>query len=126
MMYSIDLTQAISSRARHKIQGDRGVTLSVREWGNPNGQPLVFVHAYAMSHLGWLPQVTSNLLTERFRLITFDHRGHGESDKPTIPEAYNDGELFADDLNAIITQLKLSKPILRLVDERGVSWRLSG
>jgi pimeloyl-ACP methyl ester carboxylesterase len=87
--------------------------------GNLNGQPLLFVHAYAMSYLGWLPQVTSNLLADRFRLITFDHRGHGESDKPTIPEAYNDGELFADDLNAIITKLELSKPIL-------VGWSMSG
>ncbi|MBW4621103.1 MAG: alpha/beta hydrolase [Cyanosarcina radialis HA8281-LM2] len=118
-MYSIDLTQSISPRTRHKVRGGQGVTLSVQEWGIPNGQPLLFVHAYAMSHLGWLPQVTSDLLTERFRLITFDHRGHGESDKPAIPEAYNHGELFAEDLNAIITQLKLTKPIL-------VAWSMSG
>jgi non-heme chloroperoxidase len=118
-MYFINLAQPISIRLRHKIIGAQDVSLSVQEWGNPNGQPILFVHACAMSHLGWLPQVTSNILAEQFRLITFDHRGHGESDKPTNPEAYNNGELFADDINAIITQLELSKPIL-------VGWSMSG
>jgi non-heme chloroperoxidase len=119
MMYSVNFSQPLVARDRYKIQGGQGVTLSVQEWGNPSGQPILFVHAYAMSHLGWLPQITSNLLADRFRLITFDHRGHGESEKPTIPEAYNNGELFAYDINAIITQLKLSKPIL-------VGWSMSG
>lgn len=76
-MYSINFANPITSRDRHKVQGGQSVTLSVQEWGNLNGQPIIFIHAFAMSHLGWLPQVTSNL-AERFRLITFDHRGHGE------------------------------------------------
>jgi non-heme chloroperoxidase len=114
----VHLSQPLVARDRHKIQGGQGVMLSVQEWGNPDGQPILFIHAYAMSHLGWLPQINSHL-AEHFRLITFDHRGHGESDKPMTPEAYNQGELFADDIHAIIMQLQLNKPIL-------VAWSMSG
>ncbi|MGL5835382.1 MAG: alpha/beta fold hydrolase [Waterburya sp.] len=103
-MYSINLSQPITARARHKVQGGQGVTLSVQEWGNREGHPILFAHAYGMSYLDWLAQVTSKLADE-FRLITFDHRGHGESDKPLTEDAYNSRDLFADDLNAIITQL---------------------
>jgi non-heme chloroperoxidase len=92
-MYSVDLSHPVVARNRHKIQGGQGVKLSVQEWGNPNGQPILFAHFFAANHLGWLPQVSSKLATE-FRLITFDHRGHGESDKPDDPEAYSTGEVF--------------------------------
>lgn len=117
-MDSVNLSQPLVARDRHRVQGGQGVTLSVQEWGNPNGQPILFIHAYAMSHLGWLPQINSHL-ADHFRLITFDHRGHGESDKPMTSEGYNQGELFADDIHAIITQLQLNKPIL-------VAWSMSG
>ena len=110
-MNSVNLSQPLVARDRHKIQGGQGVTLSVQEWGNPNGQPILFAHAFAMSHLDFLPQVTSKLASE-FRLITFDHRGHGESAKPDRPEAYNNGDVFADDFHAIITALNLQKPVL--------------
>ena len=33
-----------------------GVDISVREWGNPRGRPILFVHGLAQSHLSFLPQ----------------------------------------------------------------------
>jgi non-heme chloroperoxidase len=111
IMDSVNLSQSFVARDRHKIPGGQGVMLSVQEWGNPNGQPILFAHAFAMSHLDFLPQVTSDLANE-FRLITFDHRGHGESEKPDRPEAYNNGDVFAEDFHAIITTLNLQKPFL--------------
>jgi non-heme chloroperoxidase len=118
IMDSLNLSQPLVARDRHKISGSQGVMLSVQEWGNPNGQPILFIHAYAMSHLGWLTQINSHL-AEQFRLITFDHRGHGESDKPLTPDGYDRGDIFADDIHAIITQLQLNKPVL-------VAWSMSG
>jgi pimeloyl-ACP methyl ester carboxylesterase len=109
-MYVVNLNNPVVPRERNKIQGAQCVTLSVQEWGNPNGQAILFAHAYGMSHLAWLAQVTSELASE-FRLITFDHRGHGESDKPTTEAGYNHRDLFADDIQAIITQLELQKPL---------------
>jgi non-heme chloroperoxidase len=110
-MYSFNLSQPVVPRDRLKVTGARGVKLSVQEWGNPNGQPILFAHAYGMSHLAWLAQVTSDLAQE-FRLVTFDHRGHGESDKPLAEDSYNQRDLFADDIHAIITQLKLENLVL--------------
>jgi non-heme chloroperoxidase len=117
-MYSINLNNPVVARERIKVGGAEGVMLSVQEWGNPNGTPILFAHAYGTSHLGWLPQIQSDLANE-FRLITFDHRGHGESDKPLASDSYNRRELFADDIHAIVTQLNLSKFIL-------VAWSMSG
>jgi non-heme chloroperoxidase len=110
-MYSVNLSQPVVARDRLKVTGAQGVMLSVQEWGNPNGQPILFGHAYGMSHLAWLPQVTSDLAQE-FRLVTFDHRGHGESDKPLTEDSYNQRDLFADDIQAIITQLNLKNLVL--------------
>jgi non-heme chloroperoxidase len=53
------------------------------------------------------------------QIITFDHRGHGKSEKPDRPEAYNNGNVFAEDFHAIITTLNLQKPAL-------VSYSMSG
>jgi non-heme chloroperoxidase len=110
-MYSLNLSQPITPRDRIKVTGGGGVILSVQEWGNPNGQPILFAHAYGMSHLAWLSQVTGELAQE-FRLVTFDHRGHGESDKPLAADSYNQRDLFADDIHAIITQLNLKNLVL--------------
>jgi non-heme chloroperoxidase len=110
-VYSVNLTSPIVARDRIKVKGAQDVTLSVQEWGNPNGQPILFSHFFAANHLDWLPQVTSDLAKE-FRLITFDCRGHGESEKPAKPEAYNNANVFAEDFHAIITALNLQKPIL--------------
>lgn len=117
-MNSVNLSEPAVARNRLKVQGAQDVTLSVQEWGNLDGPAILFAHAYGMSHLAWLPQVTSELANE-FRLITFDHRGHGESDKPLTEDSYNSRDLFADDIQAIVTQLNLQKFFL-------LGWSMSG
>ena len=91
--------------------GGGGVKLHVREWGNPNGVPLLFVHGWSQSHLSWARQYESDL-AERFRIVAFDLRGHGISDAPMEREQYADGEKWADDVAAIVEQLALAKPVL--------------
>ena len=44
------------------------------------GQPVVLVHGLGSSTRDWEPQVAG--LAARFRVITFDVRGHGRSAKP--------------------------------------------
>jgi len=44
--------------------------------------------------------------------VAYDLRGHGMSEAPLGPEHYSDGELWADDLAAIIDQLGLERPVL--------------
>jgi pimeloyl-ACP methyl ester carboxylesterase len=95
----------------HTVRGGGGLRLHVREWGNENGRPIVFIHGLSQSHLCWDKQVESPLRDE-FRLIAFDLRGHGMSEAPLEPEHYTDARLWADDVAAIIDQLRLERPVL--------------
>ncbi|SDH70080.1 Pimeloyl-ACP methyl ester carboxylesterase [Alteribacillus persepolensis] len=71
------------------------------------GQPIVFIHGWGMSRKVWERQVVD--LSEKFRIITIDWRGCGESDKPS--HGYEISKL-ADDINQFIKNLNLDKVIL--------------
>jgi pimeloyl-ACP methyl ester carboxylesterase len=58
-------------------------------------------------------------LAEEFRLVAFDNRGHGMSEKPLGADSYRDPQLWADDLAAVIDQLGLDRPVL-------VAWSYGG
>ncbi len=45
-------------------------------------------------------------------MVTFDLRGHGNSDKPLVAEAYRESRRWADDIDAIIRRVGLHKPVL--------------
>ena len=45
-------------------------------------------------------------------LVAYDLRGHGMSEAPLEAEHYTDGALWADDVAAIIDQLRLDRPVL--------------
>jgi pimeloyl-ACP methyl ester carboxylesterase len=106
------------SRAHAWVATPDGVDISVREWGRPDGWPVVFVHGLAQSHLSFLPQLASGL-ADRHRLVAYDLRGHGESAKPDDPAHYQDGRRWADELAAVIDGLGLAKPVV-------VGWSLGG
>ena len=44
--------------------------------------------------------------------MAYDLRGHGMSEAPLEPEHYTDGTLWADDVAAIVDQLRLDRPVL--------------
>jgi pimeloyl-ACP methyl ester carboxylesterase len=79
-----------------------GVTFYYEDFGS--GEPIVFVHGGGMSHEMWEQQVFA--LTDNFRTITYDQRGHGQSDKP------RDGYTFSqetDDLEAVLKHCNVSR-----------------
>jgi pimeloyl-ACP methyl ester carboxylesterase len=96
---------------QHYIAGGNGLKLYVEESGPPQGQSILFIHGFMQCRLAWINQVRSEL-AETFRLVTFDLRGHGLAEKPAEIEAYNNGQLWADDLAAIIDGLHLQRPVL--------------
>jgi non-heme chloroperoxidase len=104
--------------ATYEIQGAGGVRLHAREWGRPDGPEIVFIHGWSMCDLCWTKQ-TSSQLADEFRIVTFDLRGHGLSDKPSGAEHYNDGQLWADDLAAVLEQTGLERPVV-------VAWSYGG
>ena len=102
----------------YDIRSGGGVTLHAREWGNPDGPAILFVHGWSQCDLCWSGQVDSQLAAS-FRMVTFDNRGHGMSDKPLNPGCYADERLWADDLAAVIDQASLERPVL-------VAWSYAG
>jgi non-heme chloroperoxidase len=105
-------TQAGNQRTTvHTVRGGGGLRLHVREWGRPDGPPILFIHGWSQNHLCWAKQY-DGVLADEFRLVAYDLRGHGMSEAPLEPEHYTDGRLWADDLAAIIDRLGLDRPVL--------------
>jgi non-heme chloroperoxidase len=106
------MTTTIAGRMQvHTVTGGGGVRLHVREWGNADGPPILFIHGWSQNHLCWDKQYESALRDE-FRLVAFDLRGHGMSEAPPGPEPYTDDALWADDLAAVIDALALEHVVL--------------
>lgn len=95
-----------------------GTRLAVREWGDPAGRPVLFIHGYSQTGLSWTHQVSAPDLAH-LRLVTFDLRGHGASDKPLAPEAYQESARWGADIAAILDQCALDRPVL-------VGWSYGG
>jgi len=95
-----------------------GLELSARAYGEPRNPGVVLVHGLGQSRLSWDPQVDSGL-SDQFRIITYDLRGHGDSDKPIDAAAYADGQRWGEDLAAVIAQAGLRRPVV-------VGWSLGG
>ncbi len=89
-----------------------GLTVSAQDWGNPNGPEILFIHGFSQSHLSWIKQVTNSELAKEFHMVTYDLRGHGNSDKPLEPERYKTGKYWADELQAVMDATGLKRPVL--------------
>jgi non-heme chloroperoxidase len=84
-----------------------------------HGRPeILFVHGLRQSRLSWDRQFADPQLAD-FRVVRFDLRGHGDSEKPDALEAYSDADRWADDVAAVIAGAGLRRPVL-------VGWSLGG
>jgi pimeloyl-ACP methyl ester carboxylesterase len=88
------------------VEGADGVRLRFTDRG-VGDPPLVLVHGWKGSHRLWDPVVSR--LAEHRRVVAFDLRGMGESDKPRC--AY-DFEELSDDLGAVLEALGLRDIVL--------------
>ncbi|CAM4198048.1 AB hydrolase superfamily protein YdjP [Bordetella tumbae] len=109
---------AFAGTEDYTVTAPDGVVLAVQEAGDPKGAPIIFVHGLLGSRLNWTKQLQDPRF-QRYRLITYDLRGHGRSGKPTEADSYTDGRRWADDLAAIIESTHAHKPVL-------VGWSLGG
>ncbi|HVO32890.1 MAG TPA: alpha/beta fold hydrolase [Elusimicrobiota bacterium] len=81
-----------------------GTTLFYEEAGLRDGEPIVFVHGFPFTSRTWTPQVQA--LKGRYRIITFDNRGHGRSQTGDGQYPF---EFFVDDLIQMLHHLQLSR-----------------
>ena len=87
----------------HKLSAN-GSTFAYRWDGNPDGPIVMMAHAMGTSHRIWDLQVPA--LAEKFRLLRYDWRGHGDSDAPPGPYSLPQ---FEADAVAVMDVLGLDK-----------------
>ena len=68
------------------------------------GAPVIFLHAFPLNRTTWAPQVAG--LSDRYRVITIDLRGHGESDAPMWRYTVDQ---FAEDVNGLLEHLGIAR-----------------
>lgn len=81
--------------------------ISYTDDGAPDAPPILLIHGFPFNKNMWKEQV--NALRENFRVITYDIRGHGDSDIGTIELSI---DLFVRDLICLMDELKIDKAIL--------------
>ncbi|WP_445444135.1 alpha/beta fold hydrolase [Clavibacter sp. km3a] len=86
--------------AHHGLLKD--TNLHVDDTGG-TGRPVVLIHGWPLSGDSWSKQVPA-FQAAGFRVITYDRRGFGRSDKPLTGYDY---DTFASDLDAVLTELDL-------------------
>lgn len=78
------------------------VRLHIEDSGG-NGRPVVLIHGWPLSAQAWEPQV-SVLQAAGYRVVAYDRRGFGRSDKPESGYSY---DALADDLHRVMDQCDL-------------------
>lgn len=79
-----------------------GIRIRYEERGPAGARPLVLAHGYSVTLDMWFPQVFA--LSQDYRLITWDARGHGGSSMPADIESYTMPAL-AGDLRGLLEAL---------------------
>jgi non-heme chloroperoxidase len=102
----------IASYRSLQVRTPDGLRIAAQDWARPaSGRDVLLIHGYSQSNLSWLKQV-SGPLAEEFRLVTYDIRGHGGSDKPLDAHFYGDAQRWAGEIEAVISAARLDHPVL--------------
>ena len=89
------------------ITAKDGTRLFYKDWGPKDAQPIVFHHGWPLSADDWDSQMLF-FLSEGYRVIAFDRRGHGRSDQT---DHGNDMDTYASDTADITEALDLRNAI---------------
>ena len=84
-----------------------GIDLVYEECGSNNGNVIVLLHGFCGSSLYW--QKICPMLSDQYRVIIPDLRGHGGS---SSPEGTYTMEVMAEDISALLDSLKIEKVVM--------------
>jgi len=84
-----------------------GVRIHYEERGS--GTAMVWAHGLGGSWHGW--EKVINFFQDRYRVVAYDARGHGSSEKPDRPEAYSQ-DIMVEDMRGIMDALDINKAIV--------------
>ncbi|MFC6013339.1 SDR family oxidoreductase [Nocardia lasii] len=90
--------------------------LAVFEYGDPSAETLVLVHGWPDSHHLWDRVIP--LLTDRFHVVAYDTRGHGESTRTQRTDDFRLDEL-ARDFYAVLDAVSPDRPAHVLAHDWG-------
>jgi NAD(P)-dependent dehydrogenase (short-subunit alcohol dehydrogenase family)/pimeloyl-ACP methyl ester carboxylesterase len=113
-MASSDSPQRPPSRIVHN--GD--IALAVYESGDPTAQTVICVHGWPDTHHVWDEVVP--LLAQRFHVVSYDTRGHGQSSDPGSVRGFRMSE-FAADFRAVADAVSPDRPVHALGHDWGSS-----
>jgi len=82
-----------------EVRSADGTRLHARVFGPENGYPIVLAHGITCAIEVWAHQITD--LAGQYRVIAYDHRGHGRSEAPRGRNRYSLNHLAAD-LDAVL------------------------
>jgi pimeloyl-ACP methyl ester carboxylesterase len=74
-----------------------------------NGPAVLLTHGYSATSKMWRPQ--EEAVSERYRLITWDMRGHGETESPDDPALYSETLTLAD-MAGLLDLLEVDKAVV--------------
>jgi pimeloyl-ACP methyl ester carboxylesterase len=84
--------------------GNGSVSIHVEDSGG-DGRPVVLIHGWPLSCASW-SGLSEALAGEGYRVVAYDRRGFGRSDKPGGASGY-DYDTLTSDLAAVMSQLDL-------------------
>jgi len=90
-------SQSLPARSRLRLAS--GIELSFLDWGGPG--PVILLH-HGTGFCADIWRCVADRLSERYRVIALDARGHGESDKP---EAGYHWQVIAADVHQFVDRL---------------------
>lgn len=76
---------------------------------DPSRPTILLSHGYSATSAMWKGQIEP--LTERYNLITWDMRGHGQSDSPDDPAAYSEAHTV-EDMAALLDECKVQRAFI--------------
>lgn len=89
-----------------EVAGEAGVRLRCRRWGE---SPRVVVAVHGMNAHGLHWRRLAERLVPSYSLVSYDLRGHGDSDKPATGYTYDD---HGNDLAAVVDHVTPLPPVL--------------
>jgi pimeloyl-ACP methyl ester carboxylesterase len=91
-----------------RVVSSDGVSLAVREEGDPARPTVILIHGYPQTKEMW--EAVSARLASDFHVVAYDVRGAGHSDAPSSAAAY-DFERLADDFSAVVAAVAPGKAV---------------
>jgi pimeloyl-ACP methyl ester carboxylesterase len=96
-------SQSLAAQDRY-IDADR---VRLRYIDQGTGEPVLLVHGFGNSLETWTNSGVVQALATSYRVIAFDERGHGRSDKPHDPRSY--GREMTNDIVRVLDQLGIDR-----------------